>query len=324
MSKESRLPIDYPTASGRGVRATQVTTESSSSGAPNTGDLGITGVHSGRRISRRRLGEIRKRLSDRDLAVLESVDRYRFLTAKHLEALHFQDHASDASAARTCRRVLARLREHRVLGVLDRRIGGIRAGSEGLVYYVDAAGDRLLRGDQPTRKRRRFDEPSARFQDHTLAIADAAVGLIAASRAAGAEVVTVAPEWLAQRHYTDRLGRPQVLRPDLYVELAAHLGAPDIEAFFVEVDLGHESLPTLVGKCLMYEDYRESGVEQRDYGSFPRVIWAMDAYRSTTADRRRRTLQEALHRNGRTTPSLYRIEPLEDMAEHLVGGLSHD
>lgn len=324
MSEATPLPTDYPIESDREQTNTQASGERAATGATNTAALPSTGSHTGPRISNRRLADIRASLSDRDLAILASVERYRFLSARHLQALHFTDHASTESASRTCRRVLARLRGLRILGVLDRRIGGIRAGSEGLVYYVDTAGDRIQRDSTQTRTRRRFDEPSARFLDHTLAIADMAIAVMDAAKAHGAEVVKIDPEHHATRTYQDGYGVPQVLRPDLYVELAASVGDDEVSAFFIEVDLGHESLPTLVGKSLAYEDYRATGSEQRQYGGFPQVIWAMHAYRETTVLRRRKALGDAIERNNRTAASLYRILALPDTAEALVQGLRHD
>lgn len=324
MTDERTLPTDYPPVSKQSDVSTQVSDESEPIGAPNTGAVLGAGAHTGPRISRRRLNDIEGRLSERDRAVLSSVERYRFLTARHIEILHFAEHATAESGARTCRRVLARLRSQRILGVLNRRIGGVRAGSEGLVYFVDAAGERIQRNQESSRRRRRFDEPSSRFLDHTLAIADVAVGIIGAATEAGTEVVKLAPEGGARRHYTDRLGASQVLRPDLYVELAAHPGDQDVEAFFVEVDLGHESLPTVLGKCQLYEEYRETGIEQREFGGFPRVVWAMDAYRPSVADRRRQAFRNAMQRNARVTPGLYHISALEEVAAQLVREVRHD
>jgi hypothetical protein len=324
MNDKTTLPTGYPSASSPTPVSMQVSGEKWATGATNTGALTDTGVHAGPRISSRRLREIQSHLSERDQAILASVDRYRFLTARHLQTLLFTDHASATSAARTCRRVLARLRTLRILGALDRRIGGIRAGSEGLVYYVDTAGDRLLRGVTSARARKRFDEPSARFLDHTLAIADTAIGILETAAACGAEVVKLDPEHHATRIYSDNYGVAQVLRPDLYIELAAFTGDEEVSAFFIEVDLGHESLPTLLGKALTYEDYRSTGIEQHQYGGFPQVIWAMDAYRETTAQRRRKSLQDSLERNIRLNAGRYRIQALKDTAEAVVQGLRHD
>ncbi|MGO3717287.1 MAG: replication-relaxation family protein [Glutamicibacter arilaitensis] len=324
MSDATPLPADYPTESNREQPNPQASGKGTTTGATNTVALPSTGSHTGPRISNRRLEDIRTSLSDRDLAILGSVERYRFLSARHLQSLHFTDHASPDSASRTCRRVLALLRGLRILGVLDRRIGGIRAGSEGLVYYIDTAGDRIQRDSTQARTRRRFDEPSARFLDRTLAIADIAIAVTEAAQSHGAEVVKIDPEHHATRTYQDGYGVPQVLRPDLYIELAASVGDDELSAFFIEVDLGHESLPTLLGKSLAYEDYRATGSEQRQFGGFPQVIWAMIAYRAATALRRRKALGDAIERNHRTATSLYRILALPDTAEAPVRGLRHD
>ena len=71
----------------------------------------------------------RKRLSDRELAVIESVERFRYLSARQIEELLFHDHATPLTGARTCRKVLGRLTEASILWRLERRIGGVRAGS---------------------------------------------------------------------------------------------------------------------------------------------------------------------------------------------------
>ncbi len=86
-----------------------------------------------RRLSAAAIDVINDRLSGRDRQVLRSVDEHQFLSARHIEALHFDSVAPDARS-RITRRVLVRLRGLRVLDTLDRRIGGTRAGSQGLIY----------------------------------------------------------------------------------------------------------------------------------------------------------------------------------------------
>ncbi|WP_369044670.1 replication-relaxation family protein [Sinomonas sp. P10A9] len=324
MSDHETLPTGYPIASTPPAASAQARAGTGGTVAPNTGPAPHPGPHAGKRISASRLRDIAAQLSSRDLAVLGSVEHYRFLTAAHLQAFHFTDHHTVESAARTCRRVLSRLRGLRILGVLARRIGGIRSGSEGMVYYIDAVGDRILRQQRPGRTRRRPEEPSARFVDHTLAIADLAVDFLHEAHRRRAEVVRLAPEHEARRRYTDLLGAPQTLKPDLYVELAEHPGDPDVDAFFVEVDLGHESLPTLLGKCDAYEAYRATGAEHRTYGTFPRIVWAMDATRTQTAERRRDSLRRDIDNSPKYPTSAYTIAPLRDTAARLMDGYSHD
>src|SRR5207302_5513936 len=105
-------------------------------------------------LGRRGLTQLRQRLSERDLAILRSVADHRFLTARQVEALHFADHATQLAAARVCRRVLARLIDQRLLARLQRRFGGVRAGSASFVYALGPVGGRLIEG-----KRLRLIEP---------------------------------------------------------------------------------------------------------------------------------------------------------------------
>src|SRR5919201_3556900 len=137
-------------------------------------------------LGRRGLVQLRDRLSERDLEVIGSVAEQRFLTTRQIEALHFADHASDLAGARVCRRVLARLTEERLLARLQRRVGGVRAGSASFVYALGPVGGRLLDG-----QRRRITEPSTTFLAHTLAVAQAHVELSQAARHAQLELVVV-------------------------------------------------------------------------------------------------------------------------------------
>src|SRR5262245_7747674 len=98
---------------------------------------------------------LRSELSERDLAVVRFVAEHRFLTAKHVESLAFWDHASPLAAARVCRRVLLRLTREGLLARLERRVGGVRAGSASYVYGLRSRGIRLL-----TKEGSRITEPS--------------------------------------------------------------------------------------------------------------------------------------------------------------------
>ena len=109
-----------------------------------------------RRVSEAQIQRQREQLSIRDCAVLESVRSYRLMTSVQLQRLHFSDHASEDTAQRICRRVLKRLHTLNYVNRLERRIGGIRAGSAGAVYAIAPLGHRLLASDG----RKRWREPS--------------------------------------------------------------------------------------------------------------------------------------------------------------------
>src|SRR5207247_2442265 len=109
-------------------------------------------------VGRLGLERLRDEVSERDLAIVRSVREHRFLAAGHIEALHFADHASFDSAARISRRVLARLTRQRLLNRLERRVGGVRAGSASYIYALGPVGGRLIDG-----RRHRVTEPSRLF-----------------------------------------------------------------------------------------------------------------------------------------------------------------
>ena len=114
------------------------------------------------------LDRLRSLLTQREFDILRSVDRFRYLTALQIEALHFRGHATTETAARMRRRVLERLSAAKLLLKLDRQIGGVRAGSSSFVYQVAPLGYRVVH-DHATMSGR-VSEPSTTFLDHTLAV----------------------------------------------------------------------------------------------------------------------------------------------------------
>jgi hypothetical protein len=235
--------------------------------------LGMRGSGSAERrprVSGEQLQALSSTLSDRDRAVLRSVRRFGFLRSHHLEQMHFTDHSTSEAAARICRRTLQRLQTAGLLDTLQRRIGGLRAGSASSIWRLTAAGHRLLRQREADAPRPRRKEPSLRFLAHRLTVADCYCRLLAAERAGLVELLSAEPEPASWRPFTGRHGAREVLKPDL----AAVTATPDYEDhWFIEADLGTESLPTVLRQCQQYERYRLSGDEQQAHGLFPRVIW---------------------------------------------------
>lgn len=225
-----------------------------------------------KRVSRRRLLRLEGDLSDREGAVLRSLAELRFLSTGQLQRLHFADHATEGAASRICRRVLRRLCELRVIEHLDRRIGGIHAGSAAFVWRVGPVGDRLLRQAISDAARARHKQPSARYVDHVLAVAECYLSLVEASRAGRLELLAYQTEPTCWRPFLGAHGALETLKPDLYAVTAT----PEFEdSWFIEVDRGTESLPRLLRKCAQYERYRRLGREQAEHGVFPVVLWVM-------------------------------------------------
>lgn len=269
-----------------------------------------------RRASASDIDAIRYRLSSRDIAIIETVAQHRLLSSRQIEALHFDRNAASA-AGRIARDVLGRLRGMRLLGTLDRHIGGTHGGSRGAVHYVDVVGDRLLR-DRPGRAARRPHEPTERFVRHTLAVADAHVELISAHCRGALELVESSVEPASWRTHTGVGGARLTLKPDLSAETATD--DDYVHAWFIEIDLGTESIPTLLRKCRDYEAYRQTGIEQDRHGSFPLVVWSITHRDPAKADSRRQALADVIARDRHLPSALFRIVAPEQLLPLIRNG----
>lgn len=246
-------------------------------------------LRAGRSAARR----CRKHLSERALTVLATVDRYRYMSARQIEQLHFSCHATPLTGARTCRRVLERLTMCGALWRLERRIGGVRAGSASFVYTLSPLGFRILNGDEENRVRHR--EPSERFLDHTLAISQLAVDVCAlAQRRDDIDVISVEPEPDCWRRFTVGLEGVQILKPDLLVAL--RVGEFDYH-WFIEVDLATHSASAVVRKCHIYHRYWVTGAEQDRCGVFPRVLLVAPSVRRASLLERNIDAARSLNRD---------------------------
>jgi hypothetical protein len=245
-------------------------------------------------VSARGVAQARERLSARDMGIIGQVADLRLMSARQIQAVHFPDaeHDNQQAATRARQRVLERLIRERLLIRLDRRIGGVRAGSVGFVFALGPVGQRVLAMDGP---RRRSHEPTLRFVDHTLAISQLVVDVAVACRRGLLDVLDVQAEPTSWREFSGIGGR-RLLRPDAFLAL-------DSDGYelrwFIEVDRATESLPVVVRKCRLYADYYQSGKEQANRGGvFPRVCWivpdGLRAERLRQAIARDRELPERL------------------------------
>lgn len=264
-----------------------------------------------RRVGARQLDRLRNDFSARDRAILSDLHKFHFLSTSQLQSLHFSQHTTEPAAARICRRVLARLADCRVIEHLERRIGGIRAGSASYVWRVGPVGDRLLRQAAGDGARARRKEPSLRHLDHSLAVADCALALVTAARTGRLELLSTTTEPDCWRHYHGSGGARETLKPDLYAVTASG----DYEDhWFIEVDRATESLPVLLKQCAQYERYRRTGHAQADGGVFPRVLWVMPD------ERRGAQLQRGLGVARTLDAALFRTTTAECFIEAVFGG----
>jgi hypothetical protein len=219
-------------------------------------------------MSARGVTQTRERLSARDWGVIRQVAELRLMSARQIQAIHFplNLHDNELAATRARQRVVTRLCRDRLLSPLQRRVGGVRAGSAGLVLALGPIGQRVLTNGGT---RRRLYEPTLRFFDHTLAVSQLAVDLGVAARLGLMELLSFQAEPRSWREFAG-LGGRRLLHPDAFVVL----GSGEYELrWFIEVDRASESLPVVVRKCRLYADYYQSGTEQASGGVFPRVCW---------------------------------------------------
>jgi len=224
-----------------------------------------------RRLSRQRLEEVEARLGERDKQILTAIQRYRYLLTSQLQRLYFADAATPTAALRAASRALKKLREMGLIDHLARRIGGVRAGSGGLVWHLTHAGERLiyLHGQTLT-STKRFSEPSPYFLAHTLAVADVAVELTELCREGhGAKLSLIQAEPECWRTYSD-YGTVLALKPDLF---AITVSGRYEDRWFIEVDLDTESPKKIIDKCERYHRYYRTGLEQQEAEVFPLTVW---------------------------------------------------
>lgn len=306
MSGPLERPVAPPTGAQRGRSGVAL------------GAVGVTTVtrqsHPRTSVTRatpRRVAELSERLSERDRMLVATLGRLRLACARQLERLHFTESTS-LSNARNARRVLSQLTQLDVVARLDRRVGGVRAGSAGYVYALGAAGQHLLGAGGPAGGQiRRPWTPGSAFIRHRLAITELYVGLVEAERRGALEVVSFQAEPQAWRSYSGPGGGQLLLKPDAYAVVAAG----DYEhVWFIEVDLATESPAALRRKCHTFCRYRASGREQATGGLFPLVVFLVPT--AARADVVRRVIA-GLPVSER---GVFRVGLLADAAATLAGG----
>lgn len=257
-------------------------------------------------ITRTCLERLQRQLTARDRALLATVARLNVASGQQLRRLHYPD---TDSGRRLARLDLARLSEWRVLARLGRRIGGVRAGSEGYVYALDVAGQRLL-DDRPKRRHWAPWTPQPSHLRHTLAVSELYVGLRLAEGQSN-PLPTFDTEPRCWRRFTGPGGGPLVLKPDAYLVIDS---GPYEDRYFVEIDCGTESLPRLADKARLYTRYWQSGREQAPSGVFPLVLWIAPDPKRVNA------IVDALARLPASDWQLFVVTTAERATSQLIAG----
>ncbi|MCU1479806.1 MAG: hypothetical protein JWQ19_592 [Subtercola sp.] len=268
-------------------------------GTPFSGIDGLASSetpHTPIQLGKRQLELLKTTLGSRELALLVILRQHRYATTRQLERWLFHNHHSAISGARMSRRVLARLRDKGLIAPLDRRVGGIRAGSASYVWRLSAAGERISAPGTKLPHRWRFREPSPAHLDHELGITETHLQLVEASRSTLLDLIDATTEPSCWRTFMQGGGNAVTLKPDMFAITASG----DFEdVWFIEWDNATESIPTIVRKALVYEAYRKTGQEQKRSGVFPQVLWIVPtqerADKITTALEASQLVTQAMH-----------------------------
>lgn len=283
------------------------------------GSIPITGIPPNaagikkKRMTRAQLEELQERLTARDSSVLEAIQKYRFMTSSMIGRLYFNNCTTKTSKTRNQNLLLKRLADHGLIRPLKRRIGGSEGGSNEQIWHLTEAGYRLLVLNTPSPvKRKRFAEPSVLFLSHTLAIAECAVQLtMICQNSHDLTLEAVDTEPTCWRKYKDN-GRVNYLKPDIFV-ISSYSSYED--HWFMEMDLGTESAAQIVDKCNTYIEYFYTGIEQKETGLFPVVVWIVKD------EARKEKLREIIRENLKGQPKMFlviRPDELEGMLRQYI------
>lgn len=250
-----------------------------------------------------------ERLSPRDWAIIDSLQRVRLASSLQLERLHFHElQGRSRSVVRS--KVLSQLVQHRALVPLDRRIGFAAHGSTRSRYALDTAGQRLARlradTDASSPRVRRPRLPGERFVNHALTVTELYVTLVEQARLTARFAVA---DFEVEAHWPNGLGG--WVRPDAFVKLRRG-GALDYWAY--EADCGTESLPTIESMLASRLDFVQRGQLGPD-GIVPRVLIGVPSSRRLAAIRK---LVDAL---PEPADALFVVALLSDVAAIMISEL---
>ncbi|MDQ3763035.1 MAG: replication-relaxation family protein [Actinomycetota bacterium] len=221
---------------------------------------------SGARLTTARLRQLAAELPDRYTEPVLHLSRARALSGGQLDRLLRQPGTTPKTAERARQRAMTHLCHLGLAATLERRIGGVRAGSAGYVHVLTPAGHKLaalLTGQQPPRRIRHSRAPGPMFIAHALDTAEIYVQLTEHSRAGSFRVaafITEPDSWWQESGI--------VLRPDAYTRLATPTHR---DCWWLEIDRDTESIPRLREKFRDYLDHANYGGTGPD-DALPRVL----------------------------------------------------
>ena len=223
----------------------------------------------GRSLTASELVRLDARLSSRDRQIIRLVGTLSLVSGSQLRRVYFASAGSGRHDAQLARRALLRLTRHGLLERLERRIGGVRAGSDGFCYRLAPGAQRLINSwdGAGLERGRRLPEPSLGFAAHRLAVSEICVLTCEAATQGQLELLEFDAEPACWRRYVGPMSQVLTLKPDAF----ARVGVGEWElVWFIEVDLGTVGQAARALQAAAYRAYWRSGAAGK---VMPRVLW---------------------------------------------------
>ncbi|NQD41431.1 replication-relaxation family protein [Glutamicibacter halophytocola] len=228
------------------------------------------------------------RMTSRDAAIVETVNRFGQLSSGHIWQLHFHN-----TNKNSLDRVLKRLVEKKLLSRIERRlVGGNGGGSGQYVYQLGSMGHDFLG------KRGKFTPAHRTVKHHMLEIVDAYVQFVEAEKSGRIRVLNYFAE---PDSHIDIAGAK--LRPDLFIEYEL-LGEGEAASYWIEVDRGFESVSVISSMVARYVHAMEHATV-KDIETVPAVLFIVpDA-------QRKRNIDTVIRREAKAYADMFSVEMRE-------------
>ena len=247
-------------------------------------------------------------LTKKEREILTLLARCRYATTKQIVALYFQDSQHSRTAFRRANLLLNQIKNRQLINHLERRIGGVRAGSGSFVWHITIKGMKALH--RPQRFKNKY-EPTAHHLEHTLAVTQAYVFLKLLEEAGKIQLERFDFEPTCHRTYATFSGKKIFLKPDAFAGLV--LGIYE-DSYFLEIDMATESLNRVANQCKKYITYYQTGIEQREQdGVFPLVIWIVPH------DKRKEAISKKIESELNNFHPMFQVVTLEEFSSWIGG-----
>lgn len=257
-------------------------------------------------------------LSIQEGHVLKFLLKAKYVTTKQLARLYFTDSVSSSTALRRANLTTKKLNEKDYIGHLDRRIGGVRAGSGSFVWTISTKGLKWLKHFKPSLAitRQNHYEPTWHHLEHTLAISEIYVQLTELKNMHLVQSIDKFQfEPSCWRGWLDNYAGRMILKPDCYIEISLD---NYLYNYFVEVDKNSESLARVINKSKQYIRYYNLNIEQKETGVFPLVLWVVPD------EKRKLAIEQRIQKELQDYWELFQVITLDDFKDFMAGGITDE